>query len=160
MPTPQRRNASKLRRCSALYIAMLSCQTLDWCLENLGLGTSDDLPDVWKVGRCWFWFDITEPVIQSTLIIPFHFAWFCRRFPEGCCFYFHWKFRIQHIQHAAHFLWATSRCRGWGRWTSSRTSRCGCGRSIRIPWSDTTSVASAYWDWAGTVPMVAADVWG
>lgn len=30
-----------LERCSALYIAMLSCQTLDWCLENLGLGQMD-----------------------------------------------------------------------------------------------------------------------
>ena len=26
------------RRCSALYMAMVSCHTLDWCLENLGCG--------------------------------------------------------------------------------------------------------------------------
>ncbi|CAJ1411292.1 unnamed protein product [Effrenium voratum] len=30
-----------LERCSALYMAMVSCHTLDWCLDNLGLGLMD-----------------------------------------------------------------------------------------------------------------------
>ena len=81
------------------------------------------------------------------LVLVWHSISFCcfARFPEGCCFNIftgNLEFNIFNIFNTfpvSHI----EMCRGWGRWTSSRTSRCGCGRSIPIPWSDTTSPASA-----------------
>eukprot|EP00913_Durusdinium_trenchii_P009274 g8713.t1 len=40
-----------LERQSTLYMAMLSCETLDWCLENLGLGQMDVFTPIWL--RLW-----------------------------------------------------------------------------------------------------------
>ena len=47
-------------RCTALYMAMLSCQTLDWCLENLGLGQMDVFTNI----MLRMWSTHPNPVIK------------------------------------------------------------------------------------------------
>ena len=117
---------------------------------------SQDLPEVF--GREDVGFGLTSLNQSSNRLWSFH-LFFCRRFPEGCCFNIftgNLKFNIFNMQHMQPVSHIEMR-RGWGRWTFSRTSRCGCGRSIQIPWSDTTSVASAPTELFGlSVPMVAA----
>lgn len=51
---------TSLTRCTALYMAMLSCQTLDWCLENLGLGQMDVFTNI----MLRMWSTHPNPVIK------------------------------------------------------------------------------------------------
>ena len=156
MPTlPTRGSTPKLRSFEGAVHYTLPC-----CPVKLWIGVwriwgwapqriSQDLPEVF--GREDVGFGLT-----------FHFILlFCLVSRRLLFQHIHWKFRVQHIQHIQHISCEPHR-------DVSRLGQMDVFTHITLrmwalhpnPVIRHHVPGLSHWDWAGTVPMVAADVWG